>query len=191
MTRDIEAMPASADERRRLTARLSRISALIDRELKRARIAGQGPGQHFHPPQHVPELIEALTQLHQERGISIGVGPLPDQPLPFDYEDMLELLGNLLDNACKWATSRIELKVTVGHDVMFTVSDDGPGVDREAREALLKRGSRLDEQIDGHGLGLAIVKDLVEDYCGSMEITRSDHLGGLEVRVHLPTPQAI
>jgi len=191
MTRDIEAMPASADERRRLTARLSRISALIDRELKRARIAGQGPGQHFHPSHHVPELIEALTQLHQERGISIGVGPLPDQPLPFDYEDMLELLGNLLDNACKWATSKIELKVTVGHDIMFTVSDDGPGVDREAREALLKRGSRLDEQIDGHGLGLAIVKDLVDDYGGSVEITRSDHLGGLEVRVHLPTPQAI
>jgi two-component system sensor histidine kinase PhoQ len=56
---------------------------------------------------------------------------------------------------------------------------------------LLERGSRLDEQIDGHGLGLAIVKDLVDDYCGSVEIGRSDHLGGLKARVRLPIPQAI
>jgi signal transduction histidine kinase len=191
MTRDIEAMPASDNERARLTARLSHISALIDRELKRARIAGQGPGQHFHPSQHVPALVEALTQLHRERGINIDVGSLPEQPLPFDYEDMLELLGNVLDNACKWATSKIELEVTVGNDVMFTVSDDGPGVDRDAREALLERGSRLDEQIDGHGLGLAIVKDLVDDYGGSVDIERSDSLGGLRVRVRLPIPQGL
>jgi signal transduction histidine kinase len=191
MTRDIEAMPASDDQRGRLTARLSRISALIDRELKRARIAGQGPGQHFQPSHHVPELVEAITQLHQERGINIDVGPLPEQALPFDYEDMLELLGNLLDNACKWATSRIELEVSVGHDVVFVVSDDGPGVDRDAREALLQRGSRLDEQIDGHGLGLAIVKDLVDDYDGGVEIERSGSLGGLEIRVRLPIPQTI
>ncbi len=188
MTRDIEAMPASDDKLGRLTARLSRIGALIDRELKRARIAGQGPGQHFHPSRHVPELVEALTQLHQERSIKIAVESLPEQALPFDYEDMLELLGNLLDNACKWAEGKVKLKVTVGHDVMFTVSDNGPGVDRGVRETLLERGSRLDEQIDGHGFGLAIAKDLVDDYDGSLEIGRSASMGGLEVRVRLPLP---
>ena len=140
-------------------------------------------------PQHVKEMFD--TTAHQERSINIDIGSLPDQPLPFDYEDMLELLGNLLDNACKWAKRNIELKITVGHDVMLIVSDDGPGVDRDAREALLERGSRLDEQIDGHGLGLAIVKDLIDDYGGRLEIEHAASLGGLEVRVRLPIPQGL
>jgi signal transduction histidine kinase len=186
LTRDIETMPAPADERAQLNRRLSQIGALIERELKRARIAGQGPGQHFQPAQHVPELVDALNQLHRERGIQIHVGRLPDQLLPFDYEDMLELLGNLLDNACKWAEQVVELDVAVDHDILFTIADDGPGVDPDARESLLRRGSRLDEQTEGHGLGLAIVKDLVEDYGGHLAIDNSSSLGGLEIRIRLP-----
>lgn len=186
LTRDIETLPLAQDERQRLVERLMRISVLIDRELKRARIAGEGAGQYFHPSRHIPELIEALEQLHKERNIDIAVGELPDVALPLDYEDMLELLGNLLDNACKWATGRVELTIDVNHDVTCVVADDGAGIQHESRAALLERGSRLDEETQGHGLGLAIVKNLIDDYGGRIEFARSTNLGGFEVRVHLP-----
>ncbi len=186
LTRDVETLPMADAERRRLDAQLQRIGRLIDRELKRARIAAGGGGQHFVPSRHVPELVDAVGQLYRGRALEIATGPLPDKPLPLDYEDMLELLGNLLDNACKWAAGRVELGVAVGGDAVFTVADDGAGIAEEARGALLARGSRLDEQAAGHGLGLAIVKDLVADYGGDLELGRSAALGGLEVRIRLP-----
>ena len=178
---------AAGGERARLNERLTQISALINRELKRARIAGQGPGKHFRPSRHVPELVQAITQMHQQRGISIDVGSLPDQLLPLDYEDMLELCGNLVDNACKWASARVAISVALdAGQLLIRVADDGPGVAPAEREALLERGTRLDEQRPGHGLGLAIVHDLVSDYRGTLVLGRSAELGGLEVEVRLP-----
>lgn len=186
LVHDIGSLPMAADQRKRLSERLARIGQLIERELKRARSASDGAGQHFAPAQHVPELIDAVSQLYRERGLEIAVGPLPERRLPLDYEDMLELLGNLLDNACKWASRRVHINVVVKNGVKLVVADDGPGVADEARTSLLRRGSRLDEQEPGHGLGLAIVKDLVADYQGTLELRRSPDLGGLEVCVLLP-----
>ena len=77
-------------------------------------------------------------------------------------------------------------KIALDEAVTMTVADDGPGLAREAHDALLQRGSRLDEQERGHGLGLSIVRDLVDDYHGRLELGRSTQLGGLEVRVVLP-----
>ncbi|MGB5252987.1 MAG: ATP-binding protein, partial [Sedimenticolaceae bacterium] len=140
----------------------------------------------FMPAQHVPELIEAVSQLYRERELEIAMGSMPDLMLPLDYEDMVELLGNLLDNACKWASRRVRIDIAVNNSVRLIVADDGPGVAEEARAVLLQRGSRLDEQESGHGLGLAIVRDMVDDYKGSLELWRSPDLGGLEVHVQLP-----
>ena len=189
MTRDLDALTLPDGDRQRLTGQLDRISALIERELKRARFAGEGGGQHFVPRQQVPELLDALRQMHRGRGLVISSGELPDAPLPLDYEDMLELLGNLLDNACKWAGEHVELQISVDGVVSMTISDDGPGVHEGDRESLLRRGGRLDERRDGHGLGLAIVNDLVSDYGGTMDLSRSSVLGGLRVRVTLPLPR--
>ncbi|MGB5453746.1 MAG: sensor histidine kinase [Sedimenticolaceae bacterium] len=188
MTRELDRLPLPAADSRRLSEQLNRISALIERELKRARLAGEGGGQHFVPRRQVPELIEVLRQMYATRGLDISCGPLPDAVLPFDYEDMLELLGNLLDNACKWASRRVELQIALDDGMVIRVADDGPGVPEDQRAPLLRRGSRLDEQEAGHGLGLAIVKDLVGDYHGSIGLARSSTLGGLEVSVVLPLP---
>lgn len=186
MTRDLDAAPLPLDDRRRLAGQLDRIGVLIERELKRARLAGDGGGRHFVPRRHVPELLDALRQMYRQRGLELSGCDLPDITLPFDHEDMLELLGNLLDNACKWAKRRVQLAMVVDDAVRITISDDGPGVPEDERESLLRRGSRLDEQEAGHGLGLAIVNDLVADYGGTMELSRSSQLGGLQVRVSLP-----
>ncbi|WP_078118783.1 sensor histidine kinase [Thiosocius teredinicola] len=187
LTRTIDALPVDAAERGRLNTQLTRVQTLIDRELKRARFAGEGVGQFFNPREQLPELIEALQQMYRERDLDIVHGELPAGRLPFDHEDMLELLGNLMDNACKWAKQRVEVQLTRGADLQVRVADDGPGVTSDQYDKLMRRGGRLDEQEAGHGLGLAIVKDLVSDYGGEMTFAKSA-LGGLEVSVTLPLP---
>lgn len=187
LTRTIDALPVDAAERGRLNTQLTRVQTLIDRELKRARFAGEGVGQFFNPREQLPELIEALQQMYRERDLDIVHGELPAGRLPFDHEDMLELLGNLMDNACKWAKQRVEVQLTRGADLQVRVADDGPGVTSDQYDKLMRRGGRLDEQETGHGLGLAIVKDLVSDYGGEMTFAKSA-LGGLEVSVTLPLP---
>ena len=189
MTRDVDGLDLPATDRQRLAGRMERIRTLIERELKRARFAGEGGGQRFAPQRDIPELVDALTQIHRDRHLDISLATLPEGTLPFDHEDMLELLGNLLDNACKWANGRVHLHLSVQADKLhITVADDGPGVPEADRDELLHRGARLDEQESGHGLGLAIVNDLVGDHGGSLDLQRSAGLGGLEVRVVLPLP---
>nr|WP_284047272.1 ATP-binding protein [Guyparkeria hydrothermalis] len=100
---------------------------------------------------------------------------------------MYELVGNLLDNAAKWAASHIDVAVSQEDDGWhLTIADDGPGVPTDSLQALAQRGTRLDESRDGHGLGLAIVREIVELYAGELTFARSAALGGLEVRVRLP-----
>lgn len=98
----------------------------------------------------------------------------------------MELFGNLLDNACKWADQRVLLTVYDKPGLMVSVQDDGPGCAPELRQQLDQRGQRLDESTAGHGLGLAIVRDIVEHYQGSLIFAQSDLLGGFRVDVALP-----
>jgi signal transduction histidine kinase len=184
--RDIDALPLPKGQRNSLSGQLDRINALIQREMKRARLAGDATGRPFDPQQQVPELLQALGQIHREKDLQISALRLPTGGIPVDQEDMLELLGNLLDNACKWASQRVELSIFVETELHIVVGDDGPGVPEARRNALLRRGARLDEQVAGHGLGLAIVGDLVEDYRGHISFGESASLHGLEVRVSLP-----
>jgi len=101
-------------------------------------------------------------------------------------EDLDEMLGNLLDNACKWANSRIILEANrIGAMFVLTVDDDGPGLAPDLRTIVLGRGVRIDEASPGSGLGLAIVRDLAELYGGSIFLEDSPY-GGLRVRLSLP-----
>ncbi len=166
---------------------VKRILQLMERELKRARMAGKGvPGRRFDPATDVPDLIEVLNNIHHKRQLKIQ-HTLPDKTTPFgDYEDMLELLGNLLDNACKWAKSTVKCHIASNPDhVIITVEDDGPGLSGKEMETLTERGIRLDETREGHGLGLAICKDIVKLYGGKIAFDRSAEPGGLRVTVWL------
>ena len=163
-----------------------RIRELIDRELGRARLAGGSPGQRFDPAREIPALVATLEKIHAERGLAITSEVPADKGFHGDREDMLELLGNLLDNACKWAAEKVRVAVASGPGLDLTVEDDGPGIPKERRSALLARGGRLDEEEEGHGLGLAIAQDIVAAYGGRLELGRSAELGGLRVRVVLP-----
>jgi signal transduction histidine kinase len=189
MMHDIDRLPLSSAEKANLTNRLDRISSLIERELKRARFAGDDVGQHFLPSSDIADLIGALQLIYLDKNLKITTGKMPTTTLPLDREDMLELLGNLLDNACKWANSKVALQLTINNQLLIQVEDDGPGVKEKDRAIMQQRGMRMDEQEAGYGLGLAIVNDLIADLQGNIEFAHSTTLGGLLVSVSIPLPK--
>ena len=105
-----------------------------------------------------------------------------------EREDLLELLGNLLDNAAKWARTKVRVTLTdrMGTRLVVVIEDDGPGADVERLNHTHRRGQRLDEDTPGHGLGLAIAREIVAAYEGEMRFARGEDLGGLRVEIALP-----
>lgn len=185
---DMRALPEQSADLKKYTVV---IRQLMDRELKRARLMGQGtPGARFSPQEEMPIMVDVLQRM-------FSVGETRDKPLNiqwqapkidfiFDRDDMLELIGNLLDNACKWAKQEVRCDLQGNdHHLQLVVEDDGPGCDDEKIKRLTERGVRIDESAQGHGLGLAIVRDVVEIYGGVLTLDRSTELGGLRVSVRL------
>lgn len=169
-----------------LRDQLQQIQQRLERELNRARLSGDAlPGVRFDCDVELPGLFSTLRMIHGEH-LELNNQVAPGLVLPWDREDILELLGNVMDNACKWADSRICLSITeVSGGYCLLIDDDGPGIAPDQREEVLGRGNRLDEQVTGHGLGLGIVKDIVESWGGRIQLLDSP-LGGLQVRIDLP-----
>ena len=183
-------MRAHPSVKERLVRQVDTIRVLMERELKRARLAGGGVwGRSFDPATEIPPLLDALKSIYRDKRLEIDSRIPAGMLFPVDRQDMLELLGNLLDNACKWAHRCVLLTVEQASGLSMVVEDDGPGCPAEELEQLAQRGVRIDESASGHGLGLAIVRDVVENYGGSLRFGRSAELGGFMVRVWLPEPQ--
>lgn len=177
--------------RKTLQEQLGQIQQRLERELNRARLSGDAlPGARFDCDVELPGLFSTLQMIHGEHLHLVNDVPA-GLFLPWDREDLLELLGNLLDNACKWADS--EVRLSLGQSLQGTwlqVDDDGPGIPESRREAVFSRGTRLDEQTTGHGLGLGIVRDIVEAWGGTLQLLESP-AGGLQVRIDLPERTSI
>lgn len=178
--------PTGSDIKEELNEQTQQIHQLIERELKRARIAGAGlPGQHFDPNEELPALVDVLERVYQDKLLNIDYEI--DQACEYsaDRNDMLELLGNLLDNACKWCNQVVLCEISCDQGLTIVIQDDGVGCDEEQLALLTERGVRIDESVQGSGLGLAIVKDIVALYQGELEFEASE-FGGLKVVVRLP-----
>lgn len=135
----------------------------------------------------VAGLARVMQRIHAERNLVVTVQPMPEA-LAFrgETQDLQEMLGNVLDNACKWATHQVTLSAySQARNLIITVDDDGPGLPPDQREAVRQRGVRADEQVPGSGLGLAIVDDLARLYGGTVTLTDSA-LGGLRAVLVLP-----
>ncbi|MFO1417649.1 MAG: ATP-binding protein [Methylotetracoccus sp.] len=159
---------------------------LTEHELKRARLAGDGTsGASFAPKADASTLIRLLQTVYAEKKLSFEL-EAPELLLPYDREDLLELLGNLADNACKWAERRIRVRISVDSRLLIEVADDGPGCEPAALEQLARRGARLDESKHGHGLGLAIVQSICDAYNGKLTLGPDPLLGGFRAQVTLP-----
>ncbi len=140
----------------------------------------------------VARLVDGLRKVYHDKNPDFEVSIESGMQFRGDTGDFLELAGNLLDNACKWCKKRVRISIVpsvgasgVASGMVLTVSDDGPGIPKEAADALLQRGMRLDESTPGHGIGLAVVKDIARSYGGQLSINPSD-LGGAEIMVSIP-----
>lgn len=161
--------------------------AIVERELKRARLIGIAlPGQRVDLRDEIGLLVQTLQMMYADRKLQINWQVADGARFVGDQEDLLELLGNLLDNACKWSRGSVMLRAEQRDGVVFLIEDDGPGCDLATLHQLTRRGFRADEGKPGSGLGLAIVRDIVESYAGTLTIERSKKMGGLSVSVWLP-----
>jgi signal transduction histidine kinase len=169
---------------------VERMRKQIDYHLAHARAAASGaaPGTHCAIKPSADALARTLLQLHAERGIAVDIRVADHHTVKCLREDLEEMLGNLLDNACKWSRTRVTVSSCDDRTgfTMITVDDDGPGLAPPMRDRVLQRGVRADEAVPGSGLGLAIVRDLVEVYGGSIELGTAE-AGGLSARLRLPS----
>jgi signal transduction histidine kinase len=161
----------------------------VDYHLARAKAAATSrtPGARTVLQPVIDGMARAMRRIHVERNIELTIAPFPAS-LSFrgETQDLQEMLGNLLDNACKWARTRVELRAQVqGSHLIITIDDDGSGLPATQRETVIARGVRADEQVTGSGLGLSIVNDLAHLYGGQLELADSP-LGGLRALLTLP-----
>src|SRR5262249_6466878 len=171
-----------------IVQQVERMQRQVDYHLAHARAAASGsaPGVRSVVADSVDGLVRTLHRLYADRGLDVLVRVPRQHAVRAQREDVDEMLGNLLDNACKWAHSRVIVDAQPSAGALdITVDDDGPGVDASMRDVVLQRGMRADEAAPGSGLGLAIVRDLAELYGGSIALDASP-LGGLRARLQLP-----
>ena len=171
-------------------AQAATLERLVQHHLRRARagaLAGAA-GEEARPMVAAQSLATALRRLFSGRGIEIAVLGRETARSKADPQDLTEMLGNLMENACKWAKARVECRVLPGAPGMIRVEveDDGPGLTEGQDAAALARGVRLDEAAPGSGLGLAIVADLAGLYGGTLQLVRGARLGGLRAVLELP-----
>lgn len=167
-----------------------RMQSQIDYQIARARAAASRgkPGTACSLTETADGVVRALGRLHVERGLTFDNRIPADVMVACETQDLNEILANLIDNACKYAKSRIALRLDDAQTdglVRIIVEDDGPGLPPEAREVVFNIGERWDTRPGGSGLGLAIVRDLVNLCGGKIRLDQSD-LGGLKVIVDLP-----
>ena len=135
----------------------------------------------------VQRLQTSLLKVYADKGVVIELDVNADSVFRGDARDLMELLGILMDNACKYGNQRVRVTTTGGgsRSLVITVEDDGAGIPTQVHKAIFERGVRADRQQSGYGIGLAIAADLVESYLGTLQVARSK-FGGAHLRVELP-----
>jgi two-component system sensor histidine kinase PhoQ len=186
-----DADPATQD--RVLHEQIDRMNDIVQHQLKRAAASGGSvvgqPAVAIEPL--LSELRTALIKVYGHKDLLIEYSATPDSLFSGDKGDLLELLGNLLDNACKWCRTRVRVSASrIPRDLgrprlLLVVEDDGSGIAPADRQRILERGARADEEMAGQGLGLAMVREIVELYEGRLGIGDSP-LGGARIEVELP-----
>ena len=167
---------------------VKRMQRQVESHLAHARAAASGatPGARCQVAESAEGLARTMLRLHADRGLAIDVQVPDEHAVRCQREDLDEILGNLLDNACKWGRSRVTIASAASAGaIVITVDDDGPGLEPSMREAVLQRGVRADEAAPGSGFGLAIVRDLAELYGGAIGLSQSPD-GGVRAQLTLP-----
>ncbi len=180
-----------AELRQTLAEQVERMNRTVDYQLQRAAASGRIALSAPLPVAPVArKILDSLAKVYAERALQLNSEVAAATAFYGDEGDLLEILGNLADNACKWCRRQVVMRAyPADHggrtELVVEVEDDGPGIAPEQAPLLLRRGQRADPSVAGHGIGLAVVRDLVEEvYYGRLEIGRGN-LGGARVRAHL------
>ena len=167
---------------------ISQINLQIQRQLKRAVAGTTSTFEQAVPIKPVVDkLFNAMDKVYADKHLTL-THDIQDDGLGFncDMTDLMEILGNVLDNACKAAAKQVTLSVLTSlNTLLIHIEDDGPGIPKDKRKQLLERGTRLDSYKEGQGIGMAVVADLVSAYQGQLEIKKSD-LGGAKIILIFP-----
>lgn len=180
---------SAASTRETLADQISHMDEMIEYQLQRA--AASGKTRLTRPIAIAPvirKLIDALQKVYASKAPEISLQVLEGLQFACEEGDLLEIVGNLIDNACKWCRSRVVVTLEYRSDpsgLELVVEDDGPGIPKDQLEHVLRRGVRADERTRGHGIGLAVVHDLIQLFDGRLEAEVS-RLGGLRWNVWLP-----
>jgi len=165
----------------------------VDHHLRRARAAArtQGQGERTSVAEVLDELSRTLERIFRDKGVSIDWDAPEDIYFLGERQDLLEIAGNAVENACKWCNSKVRVRATAFGPVRFrlVVDDDGQGLPPDRRDEVLQRGTRLDETAPGSGLGLSIIDELARAY-GSVLTLGDSPLGGLRLETDLPRVEA-
>jgi two-component system, OmpR family, sensor histidine kinase PhoQ len=172
---------------------IDRMTGIIEHQLKRAAATGGAllGAAPVEVGQIAAELRSTLLKVYAGKDLSIELAVASGAQFIGDRGDLTELMGNLLDNACKWCRSRVRLGASSVYGagprerLSLVIEDDGPGISEQDRARIGQRGVRADENVPGHGLGLAMVQDTVDLYGGKLEIDGSP-LGGARFSLRLP-----
>jgi len=190
LTREAERASASGHDElaTMMSQQIERMRRQIEYHLAHARAAASGSpaGARTSVLESVQGLVRALQRLYADQHLAFDINVDAADAVRVDRVDFDEILGNLLDNACKWTTSRVAITSTNGGQrLAICVDDDGGGIPPSMRQAVLQRGVRADEAAPGSGLGLAIARELTELYGGTLTLEDAP-AGGLRARVELP-----
>ncbi len=181
-------LPGDRSHAATIREQAARMRVVIDRHLARARLRGRPvtPGPGVEVEDCARALLRVVAPLAAGRDVTLDCLVERGSRYAGDRADLEEILGNLLDNACKWARSRVRLSGGVDRGMLrLVVEDDGPGLDDGERDRAFARGRRLDETVAGSGLGLALARDIAEACGGWITLARAP-IGGLAATVFLP-----
>ena len=179
--------PTKAELASALEREVTRMDHIVEYQLQKAATAGRATlATPIAIKPIVLKLIESLNKVHHQKVVKVAVDIDDDTRLRGDEGDLMEMLGNVIDNAYKWCIKKIRVFASTEEgNLTIKVEDDGPGINPNEITQILQRGTRTDEAVPGHGIGLAIVRDMALAYHGTIEIGASE-LGGAEVRLTLP-----
>ncbi len=181
-----EQLKTSPQIKKELLLQVNKIKLLSESELKRAKMMGAGIHGHvFKVNNEISTLVDVLKRVYPNKKREVQLVIDNKCEIQADRNDMLEVFGNLLDNAFKWSKSYIKCQVITRHTTTIIIEDDGKGCNASQLKSLTKRGARIDGNDAGTGLGLSIVKDIVELYSGDIRF-ESSPLGGLKVIIQIP-----
>ncbi len=183
-----QADPVQREQQRLLSEQVGRMNQIVGHQLQRAAASGRTSlTRHLPVGKVVGRLADTLSKVYADKNVVWQIQIPETLGFKGDEGDLMELLGNLMENACKYCRGRVRVSGDLdGGRLCLSVCDDGAGIPADEAEAVLQRGHRADQQQPGQGIGLAVVMDILKAYGGRLEIGRSEALGGAAITLCLP-----